>query len=169
VTVGEYDEFQPTSDWGPGHRRHGIEEDLAGYKPGMGAMVSMGWEPPGYPSHTDLGYPNVGFTDEPEMGWEGWGGRARREAGHLRGMWRDRRGFWARLFNRPIAPVADVIAPPLAPGQPAPPPPAVAPPPDEMGFEWHEERPWGDQYAQGYGQQPDWHRWQGRGEYRRRW
>lgn len=184
--MGEYDDFKPNDDLGGG--------GLGDYQPGMGAMVAMGCEDDmGYEHHAadfpmpwawgpsvPPGYPHGPF-DDPEMGWEGFGGR---ERGMMHGQWRDRRSWWQRLMNRPMAPIQPVMAPPPPPGYPAPPAPEVAPPPAEMGFEFGYEPPppppppaYGQpappipyggypQYGQGmfnqYQQHPGWGAWQRR-------
>jgi hypothetical protein len=195
--MGEYNDFQPRSDWG-GSARSGLE-DLAGYHPGGGAMVAMGDEAgyedseyggphqytpyPGYgPAMAQTDYPH-GPHDEPDMGWEGFG-RARawgaRERGNLRGMWRDQRPWWKRLLNPAMEPASPVVAAPPPPGYPAPPAPVVAPPAADMGFEWHEDQPappppvgqWGgaQQWGQQWGQGQGERPGWGRGrDYRRRW
>jgi hypothetical protein len=147
--MGEYDCYKPQDDMGHSE----IEEDLEGYTPGMGAMVAMGYEIgaspqqynpyPGYgPSMAQTDYPH-GPHDEPDMGWEGFGGWLGRGRARIHGAWKDRRGLWARIVNRPMAPVTPVTA--LAPpaGSPAPPAPEIAPPAADMGFEWHDEASFG--------------------------
>jgi len=148
--MGEYDSFKPTDDFG--HAKD--EADF--YFPGNGAMVAFGHDatPAGYPGYgpsVPPGYPHGPYL-EPDMGMDGYGatganfgwdgfhrlfGWGRREGEQLHGVWRDRRGFFARLFNRPMPPVTPV-ATPAPPSGFAPPPPAVAPPAAEMGWEWHD-------------------------------
>jgi hypothetical protein len=181
--MGEYSNWKPQDDLG--HSSAGDSDDeykpgmgamvsMGGdYKPGAGAMVSMGYEFAGYGPFVPPGYPR-GSYDEPDMGFEfPFFGRSR---ARLHGAWKDRRGFWARLFNRPMAPVAAVTAPAPANGG-APPPPAVAPPAADMGWEWHDRPPapiegqWAgaQQWAGGIPEDPAWSQWQDRRGRGRRW
>lgn len=146
--MGEYDSFKPKDDWGSSYTKDDGDD---GYQPGGGAMVAMGYDSTEYgiaqqynpytgyaPGMAMTDYPHGPF-DEPDMGFE-WGGWGRRARARVHGAWKDKRGFWARLFNRPMAPAVPVTAAATVSGY-APPPPAVAPPAAEMGWEWHDRRP----------------------------
>jgi hypothetical protein len=158
--VGEYDSFKPQDDLG-----HSIDGDDGPYIPGGGAMVAMGYDvteygqPEQYTPYTGYGpgmaqtrYPH-GPYDEPDMGLD-----LTHPWRILEAPWKDLRGFWARLFNRP-GPVA--VPAPVAAA-------AAAAPPAAVGWDYQDAYRRAEHHREEE-ENPWWRRWERWGEGRRAW